>query len=191
MSEIFAVYAYSFYYAVCRSIHIWPEHEEPGGIVKGKVATTDNMPAAGVTVTIKNLNRNAITDEQGDFIFHHVKAGSYEIEISVIGYQTIRRSLVVENDRTTDLSIQIEISAKELQEVVVNSSRTPNERKLTVGKADILARDLPQAITVIDKEMMDQQQVLTMGDALMHVNGVYDGGHGWNAAGDRCEGLCV
>src|SRR5665213_3866057 len=73
--------------------------EEPGGTVKGNVATTDNMPAAGVTVTIKNLNRNAITDEQGDFIFHHIKGGSYEIEISVIGYQTIRRTLVVENDR--------------------------------------------------------------------------------------------
>ncbi len=146
---------------------------EPGGTVKGKVATADNMPAAGVTVTIKNLNRNAITNEQGDFVFHHINAGSYEIEISVIGYQTIRRGLVVENDRTTDLSIQIEISAKELQEVVVNSARIPNERKLTLGKADIAARDLPQAVTVIDKEIMEQQQMLTLGDALMHVNGVY------------------
>jgi iron complex outermembrane receptor protein len=147
--------------------------EESGGTVKGRVATVDNQPAAGVTVTIINVNRNSITDENGNFIFHHIKAGSYEMEISVVGYETIRRGLVVENNETTDLSFQLKISAKELQEVVVSSSSPANEQKLTVSKADIAIRDLPQAVTVIDKEVLERQQVLTLGDALMNVNGVY------------------
>ncbi|MDP4211861.1 MAG: TonB-dependent receptor [Bacteroidota bacterium] len=147
--------------------------DEAGGTVKGRVATTDNMPAAGVTITIHSINRNTITNEEGDFVFHHIRAGNYEVEISVIGYETVRQSLVVENGLTTNLSVQIRISAKELQAVVVNSSRTPNEKKLALGKADIAAMDLPQAVTVLDKELIDRQQVLTLGDALMNVNGVY------------------
>src|SRR6185437_12699640 len=87
--------------------------DEAGGTVQGRVATTDNMPAAGVTITIKSINRNTITNEQGDFVFLRIRAGNYEVEISVIGYETVRQSLVVENGLTTNLSVQIKISAKE------------------------------------------------------------------------------
>ncbi|HTQ27409.1 MAG TPA: TonB-dependent receptor, partial [Puia sp.] len=58
-------------------------------------------------------------------------------------------------------------------EVIVISGRSQNQKSTAIGKANIEAKDLPQAITVIDHDLLVRQQVLTLGDALMNVNGVY------------------
>jgi outer membrane receptor protein involved in Fe transport len=60
-----------------------------------------------------------------------------------------------------------------MTEVIVVGTRTQNQKKIDISKAGIAAMDLPQSVAVVDKEVLGRQQALTVGDALMNVNGIY------------------
>lgn len=143
------------------------------GIILGKITTSDNQPAANATIAIKGTLKTTVTDENGNFSFHHVKAGKYVIEISFVGYETILSSVTVENNKTVNLSLQLKISSKQLRQIVITTDGLQNEQITSIGKANIEAKDLPQATTVIGKEVMVRQQVSNLGDVLMNVPGVY------------------
>ena len=73
-----------------------------------------------------------------------------------------------------------------LQEVIItkNSQKTP----VTIGKSNIKSLDLPQASAIIDRQTIDQQQILRLSDALKNANGVYVSGNS-NASGNNQEEL--
>lgn len=60
-----------------------------------------------------------------------------------------------------------------LKEIEVSSSKTENEKPVTLGKIAIKPLDLPQSVASIDREIIEQQQVARMSDALKNFNGVY------------------
>src|SRR4051812_12396705 len=55
-----------------------PEDKETG-IVQGSIQTTDNQPAAYVTVTLKGFNRSTFTNENGTYILKNIKPGQYTL----------------------------------------------------------------------------------------------------------------
>lgn len=73
----------------------------------------------------------------------------------------------------SDLNFTISESARQLAEVVIIGAWSVNERPVNIGKIAIRPMDLPQSITVISRETMEQQQVLRMSDVLRNTNGVY------------------
>ncbi len=63
--------------------------------------------------------------------------------------------------------------SKPLTAITVHANRTNNQKALAIGKVAIPAMDLPQAISVINRQVMNNQQVLRLSDAIRNVNGVY------------------
>ncbi len=63
--------------------------------------------------------------------------------------------------------------SKPLTAVTVHANRTNNQKSLTIGKVAIPAMDLPQAVSVINRQVMNQQQALRLSDVIRNVNGVY------------------
>jgi iron complex outermembrane receptor protein len=80
--------------------------------------------------------------------------------IAQASYQSINEYSSIEND-----------TVKRLKEVVVE--KNPSNSKTNAGKTGIKAMDLPQAISVISKEELRNQQVATVADILKNANGVY------------------
>lgn len=62
-------------------------------------------------------------------------------------------------------------TVKRLKEVVVEGNASTTT--LNAGKGTIKAMDLPQATTVLSKEVLKNQQVATVADILKNANGVY------------------
>ena len=50
-----------------------PAEEVPQGIITGQIKTTDDKPAANVTVQIRETSKMAITDDQGWFMLRNLK----------------------------------------------------------------------------------------------------------------------
>jgi iron complex outermembrane recepter protein len=146
--------------------------ELPTGIISGLVTTADHQPAAFVTISVKGANKFTTTDEQGRFQLS-VKEGLHTLEISLIGQLTQEKVVEVKKDQTTFLQVSLVQNAKQLEFVTITAQRTLNEKLTTIGKLPVQARDLPQAILVLDKNILEKQQVLTMSDALQNMNGVY------------------
>ena len=83
---------------------------------------TDNSKLIGVNVTLSNDSgqiAGTTTDNNGKFTLN-ADTGNYILELSYIGYETIRMALTV-NDNTHIGTIQMQEGATELGEVVVES----------------------------------------------------------------------
>jgi iron complex outermembrane receptor protein len=147
--------------------------EEQAGVITGQLLTTDNQPAADVTIGVKGFNKTTTTDENGYFTIRGLKEGTYVLEISMVGIKPMEREVYVKKEGTTIINLTLAEDAKQLSAVLVTAHRSLNDRNTAIGKLPVPTRDLPQAITVIDKGILERQQVQSMSDALQNVNGVY------------------
>ncbi|MFT3936929.1 MAG: TonB-dependent receptor [Chitinophagaceae bacterium] len=134
------------------------------GIIEGKVTTADNKPAEGVTIILKNKNRYAVATNSGAFILKNVQPGSQTIVVSLVGYKDVEQTLQVENGKTNNVEIKLELSDKQLNEVIVSSNknsfktnRTSNSLRL---QTPIL--NVPQNIQVITGKQINDQQIFDM-----------------------------
>ena len=71
-----------------------------------------------------------------------------------------------------------------LNEVIIITN--PQKESIDIGKSKIKPLDLPQATAIINKETLEQQQVLRISDILKNTNGVYVSGAN-NASGNNQE----
>lgn len=145
------------------------------GTIKGKINSADGQPAAFVTVGLKDTKKGALTNEEGQFILKNIKQGDYVLVISYTGTKTIHKSVTVTADQTTDVTFALEATAAQLNEIVVEGTRTRtiNKSPVNIGKIPVAAIDLPQGVAVIGHEVLEDQQVQRMSDVVKNVNGVY------------------
>lgn len=144
-----------------------------GGAITGVVKTADGEPASYVTVSLKGLNRGAISDEFGRYHIKNVKEGNYTLVASFVGLQSQERSVVVVNGKTTTVDFELQESAQQLAEIVVTGISSGNEKEVSIGKVAIKPMDLPQSTMQIDRQVLERQQSLQLSDVLMNTNGVY------------------
>lgn len=143
------------------------------GQLKGNVTTTDGKEVEAVIILVKESKRTVLTDPKGRFLLKELQPGNYTLEATHEGLETVTRSVQITAGAITEINIVLKETARQLEEVIVKSRRTANERPVTIGKASIAARDLPQAVTVIGRETIEQQQASRLSDVLRNANGVY------------------
>ncbi|QEM05766.1 TonB-dependent receptor [Mucilaginibacter rubeus] len=149
------------------------DDEGNNGKITGVVKTSDDKPASFVNVAIKGLNKSTITTDNGSFAFNNVKPGTYILVTSYVGTKTEEQTVTVSANKTTVVSFKLNESSAQLDEVVVSSTKTINRKKLTIGKMNVSPMDLPQSVTVIGRDVLDQQQSIRLSDVIKNVNGVY------------------
>lgn len=145
---------------------------EAGGIITGTVITNDGKPAAGVTIAIKNTQRTVLANDEGSFIFKNVAPGNYILEISLINHKTHSESIIVENDQTVNVNIQLELSNTQLQEIIIRVNRMIARSSATVSKMPLLNLENPQVYNVVTKDLLKEQVVVNLDDALKNAPGV-------------------
>lgn len=141
--------------------------------LKGKIISRDGQPVPYVSVVLKETGKGVMTNNEGEYYFHAIKEGEYTLVISCTGLRTLttRISCTGSGQRITDFTL--EESRAQLEEIILSSGYSANEKNITAGKIAIRPMDLPQAITVIGRETLEKQQVLRVSDVLQQVNGVY------------------
>lgn len=157
------------------------------GTIKGRVTTADGKPAASVTIVLKGTKKAVVTEENGTFVLVHIKAGSYELVISQVGFETIVQPVQVSDKTVTAVSIQLKLSSKQLQEVVVTGARKGYAITSSdyVSKMPLKNMENPQVYTSIGKNMLTEQLVLSVDDALRNAPGVQKM---WDANGRSGDG---
>jgi iron complex outermembrane receptor protein len=147
--------------------------ETPAGGITGKVATTDNQPAAFVSVTIKENGFAAVTDEQGRFSIRGLKEGAYTLEIAMVGLKPFQKQIEIKKDQTSAIAIILAEDAKQLSEVIISTGKRLNSRSVAIGKMDAHPMDLPQSTAIVGQGLIREQQAQRLGDVIKNVNGVY------------------
>jgi len=163
------------------------------GIIKGQVTTNDNKPAADVTIYLKGIT-TVTTGDNGTFVIK-VAPGDYDLQVSLTGYETVSREVTVTENEVTNVNLQLRLSRKELREVVVTSGRMKFRKQNSefVAKTPLTNLENPQVYTTIGKELLADQLVFSVDDAMKNAPGLTkmweatgrsgDGGSYYNARG--------
>ena len=148
--------------------------EAPGGVISGTIKSSDGHPAAFVNVSLLEINRGTISGENGEYLLKNVKEGRYTVKVSFIGLKEQKQTVIVKSGEITNADFMMSEDAMQLKEIVVTAvRRSNNEIPVRAGKANIKSMDMPQSVSVIDNQVLTQQQSLRMSDVLKNANGVY------------------
>ncbi|MET0394883.1 MAG: TonB-dependent receptor [Chitinophagaceae bacterium] len=149
--------------------------QRPSGTIAGTVRTADDQHAALVTVMLKHTKKSLLTAEDGSFVFRNLQPGAYELEISMVGYETASQQVTVEANKTTDVSFRLQLSDKQLQEVIVRSGLRGYKANTVSSSLRLQAPllETPQNIQVVTGKALADQQIISMSDGVIrNVSGV-------------------
>ncbi|WP_419801841.1 TonB-dependent siderophore receptor [Mucilaginibacter sp.] len=142
------------------------------GKIAGKIKTKDGKPKSGVSIIIKELDRTTTSREDGSYLFSNLKPGTYTVKVTCIGCVSKETIIRSEAGKTVVADFYLLENSSQLAEVSINARKNSNNTTLTLGKANISPLDLPQSTGVVSSQMIKDQQVNQLGDALKNVSGV-------------------
>ena len=140
------------------------------GIVKD-VKTGDALP--GVNVIIKGTYYGAATDINGKFRINNISVGSYNVDISLIGYKTIQYTgIKIESNKTIELDVKLEETVLTLdQDVVVIGDKPLMDVEETQSKKTISKEELEIAVLENITDIVTQQAGVVKSDNAIHIRG--------------------
>ena len=115
-----------------------------------------------------------LTDRAGNFTMVLEDINESILSISSLGYQTFTKSLT-EQDISQKIMIQLTVAAIQLQSVEIVGRRRQDynsEYSFSGSKVAILNKELPQAISSVTKEFMNDRQAFQLVDAVKVVSNV-------------------
>lgn len=145
------------------------------GVVSGRVVTSEKKPADNVTVLLKGTQSITATDDNGNFEIK-APAGIYILVVKQVGAKSIEQTIEIKlNERTVLTAIALNISNNDLQEVSISSGRINKFTRKTseyVTKLPLNNLENPQVYSSITKELLKDQQINNLDDALKNAAGV-------------------
>lgn len=97
----------------------------------------DHIP--GCLVKILDTNIATMTDASGHYVFRDLNPGAYTLEVSFMGYSSMKKSTEVRSSQTVELNFDILPDAFMLDQVVVTSSKTETVRRESPSLVNVLS----------------------------------------------------
>lgn len=146
-------------------------------VIKGKVLDKTNAPIVGATVVYTSNNQSVATatSNTGVFVFEGLKNTKGTLRVSFIGYQTLEVNLPDGQHNPAALSLTLKQNTTELKgvEIVGRLKKSyHSDYSFSATKLPIANKELPQAISSITKELINDQQAFHVGDAVKVASGV-------------------
>jgi hypothetical protein len=108
------------------------------GAIAGTVVDDHAAVVPGATVRLRDeragTERENVTNGQGFFSFLDLQAGSYEVTVSLQGFQvTVFRGVAVESARTTDVRVRLQLGPLDETVEVIGATPTLQLTSTTIG----------------------------------------------------------
>jgi catecholate siderophore receptor len=142
--------------------------------LRGKVLDPARAPIAGAQITASpggNAARFATTSDQAGEFSLPLAAGSYILKVIAPGFQETSQAVSVAQAGTEPLELVLQVAAPH-DTVTVTASDYLTMAISSATKTITPLRDVPQSITVVTREQIKDQQMLSLGDVMRYVPGV-------------------
>lgn len=144
------------------------------GILEGLIREESNKPVAFINLSVKDRAIGTSTDENGKFRLR-LPAGRQIIVVSGIGYEQQEQVVEVREGETVYQELLLTPSIYELPtvEIVGTSAQSyQNELSFVASKTATLLKDVPQAISYVSKELIQDQQAYRLADVAKNFSNV-------------------
>lgn len=91
--------------------------------LKGSILSETNAPLPFVNILVNSpegiLVKATITDIEGNFVIKDLKRGTYLLEVSFVGYETIQNEVTITNSTTELTPLKMKVSTESLDQVTI------------------------------------------------------------------------
>jgi iron complex outermembrane receptor protein len=123
----------------------------------------------GATVTLASAGAQigtTTTDPSGNYLFTGLAAGSYEVTVTMRGFEPATRNVALRSDTS---AVDVVLG---LGRVNTSVSVTATAGKATATRLPVPDVDVPAQVSTIPQELILQQGINTVGEALRNASGV-------------------
>lgn len=135
------------------------------GKITGQVTDQDTgTPLIGANVILKGTSMGAATNAEGEFLILNVPPGSYNLEISMIGYQKqLLTDVLVQIDLTTRVTIELSSTVLEAGEAVTVIAERPVIQKDKTSSESRVGAEEIEALPVTEvRDLLEMQSGVTV-----------------------------
>lgn len=148
-------------------------------VLAGSVHADDRAPVDAATVRLRGTGHGVLTDAAGRFELRNVPAGRYTLDVERVGFTSAERVVTLEAGRRASVEVVLTEQAVALEGIHVEGQR---RRVASATRVETELLDIPQAIQVVGQEVIRQQAIIELKDAVRNVSGVtfagtYNGGY--------------
>lgn len=112
-------------------------------------------PILGAVVTIKGYTTATVTDESGTYNLKELKAGSYKVVFSTIGYETYEQDIVLADGVVTTVNAHLKLAVQYLESVVVTAYGTQKRASLTGSISTVSNQELTTLLKKVPGVQVD------------------------------------
>ncbi|MBW1654630.1 TonB-dependent receptor [Flavobacterium quisquiliarum] len=155
-------------------VSITTVYAQSTGTITGQIKLVDGQPFASTSVSLIELNRSTLTDEQGNYSFKNIPAGNYTIKIQALGTAEKEIQTTVNSGETAVVDYQLpKENVMALQEVTVSGSvnRFSKKESKYVARLPLKNLENPQVYNTVSKEVIMEQSAVDLGSISKNVPG--------------------
>lgn len=143
--------------------------------LKGKITLSTSEQADNVSVTLKNTQIGTTTDADGNYELKNIKPGKYIVRVSLVGFGSKEQSVVLTANVQLVEDFTLSPGEEMLSEVIVESNKTnrfARKESAVVSKMPLKNLENPQVYNTITAELLKEQAVTNLDDALKNAPGI-------------------
>jgi iron complex outermembrane receptor protein len=145
------------------------------GEIKGNVRDKEGKSVISANLALKGTTYGATTDGNGTYQFTNIPAGNYTIVFSNVGYKPFSKKISIKAAEVVQLDIEAETDVSQLQTVEVTGRKETsykNDKSFSASKIEMAIKDIPQSISTVTKELIQDRQALRLKDIVQNVAGI-------------------
>lgn len=134
----------------------------------------DGQPFSSASVSLVELNKSTLTNEEGNYSFTKIPAGTYHIKIQVLGAAQKDIEIVVIAGQIAIADYQLpKENVMALQEVTIsgNVNRFSKKESKYVARLPLKNLENPQVYNTVTKELILEQSAIDLGSISKNVPG--------------------
>jgi iron complex outermembrane recepter protein len=147
--------------------------------IEGVILDSTGAAVAGAEIVLRPIvgtgEWRTRSDSAGRFVIYAVADGQYSIRVSAPGFSETKQRVTVVGHNTV---LTVTLSPATVSDSVSVRAESYQEKTTSIGaKIETPLVNLPQAITIVNRQLLSDQRVITLEEALKNVAGVKAGGY--------------
>lgn len=127
----------------------------------GKIKDKRGAAIAGAHIQLLALSLHTVSDIEGNFSFPTLGEGSYDLEITALGYKKLQKTIAIDSKIITSAEYVLEEDAILLADILI------------VGRTDRIFSKIPGSVTTINLRDMQLVHAVTANEILRRTPGLH------------------
>lgn len=132
------------------------------GTITGKLISEEGNLLEFASLILKGTKLGATTDSLGEFSINDVPAGSYQLSVSMIGYQPLSQQVDIAAGERISLNLVMKAGTTNLEQVEIKGKRISR----SLNRINVALKDVPVTINTVSSDLISQLSVDELGEAL-------------------------